>query len=173
MNEEFKAQKLTLSPNSDEKMWIAEIVGEDPVYRLKRVFLPEFEKGTYHLYDGIYQIHGIYPGISPFSKEYCIVKHGHMQRKIPLETIYQLLPQIESQESRRKKRLKHQIIEKLNVIGKKLEHELVWRDIDYQKDQLDSLENSQQLTLTLGQLIKQEEKIVDSYKKAIERGIDG
>ncbi|MCR8968543.1 hypothetical protein [Facklamia sp. 7083-14-GEN3] len=172
MNEEFKAQKLTLSPNSDEKMWVAEIVGDDPVYRLKRVFLPEFEKGVYHIYDGVYQIHGIYPGISPFNKEYCIVRQGHMQRKIPLKKIYQLLPQIQLQESSRMSRLKHQINEKLDTIGRELDHELVWQDIYYQKDQLDSLEDSQQLTLTLGQLIKHEEKMVDSYKKAIERSID-
>ncbi|MGX7108055.1 hypothetical protein [Facklamia miroungae] len=172
MNEEFKAQKLTLTPNNDGKMWIAEITGEDSVYRLKRVFLPEFESGVYHLYDGVYQIHGIHAGISPFNKEYCIVSNAHMQRSVSGQEIYRLLPKIKLYEEQRKIRLKHQIHEKLDEIGKALDHELVWQDIEYQKDQLDSLEDSQQLTLTLGQLIRREEDLIHSYSKAIERIID-
>lgn len=169
MDQTFEYQLLTLSPNSDQKMWVAEIVGDDPVFRLKRAFLPEFEKGVYHIYDGVYQIHGIYPGITPFEKEYCQVVDGHMQRRIPVQDIYQKLDQIKAYEPVRMRRLKYQIQKILDEIGRQLDNELVQENISYQKDQLDNLEDSLQLTATLNQLIKQKDHMIRQYQKLLEQ----
>lgn len=68
MERRFSPNYLSLSPGEDDKKWVAEITGPDPNFRFKRVFLPEFEPGLYEIHDGLYQIHGLHPGITPFKK---------------------------------------------------------------------------------------------------------
>lgn len=173
-NSEFKqeAQYLTLSPMPDEKMWVAEIAGDDPTFRLKRIFLPQINPGVFEIYDGFYQVHGIYPGISPFEKEYCLVENGHMQRRLQQWEVIQQLPKIKAAEPLRQDRIKHQIKQLLKEIYQVVKHELVYEDLLYQVDQLDSLENSDQLMEALGQLIRQKDRMIEHYKKAIENYTD-
>lgn len=169
-NSEFSqtAQYLTLSPMPDEKMWVAEIAGDDPTFKLKRIFLPQIQPGVFEIYDGFYQVHGIYPDISPFNKEYCLVEDGHMQRHLQQWEVIQQLPKIKAAEPLRQERIKHQIKGILNEIYQKVKHELVFEDLMYQIDQLDSLENAEQLTGAFNQLIRQKDRMILQYKKALE-----
>lgn len=166
--QEFSPQYLTLSPGEDGKAWVAEIIGDDPVYRLKRIFLPEVEPGVYEIYDGYYQVHGIYPGISPFQKEYCKVVHGHMERRIPVRSFYQEINQIKSLNDQRLARLKFQIHQQLAEIDQALDHEWVSEDIAYQRDQVDSLSDVEMANAGLSQILQRKKVIIDHYRKALE-----
>lgn len=167
MQEEMKAQFLKLENNSDDKKWVAEIVGEDPTFKLSRIFLPEVEKGVYAIFDGIYQIHGIHPGITPFNKEYCRVHHGHMQRNLSMQDVLQKVPELMAEEPRRNARIKYQIRGILEEITQAVDHELIRNNMEYQIEQLDNLEETKSLMATLSQLIKQKDQMIKHYQKLL------
>lgn len=166
--QEFTPQYLTLSPGEDGKVWVAEIIGDDPVYRLKRIFLPEVEPGVFEIYDGYYQIHGIYPGISPFQKEYCKVINGHMERRIPVRYFYQEIEKIKSLDDQRLARLKYQINQHLQEIAQQLDHPWVSEEISYQLDQVDSLSDVEMANAGLSQLLQRKDSIIKHYHKSLE-----
>lgn len=162
--QEFVPQYLDLMPGEDGKVWVAEIAGDDAIYKLKRVFLPQIKEGVYEIFDGAYQIHGIHPGITPFNKEYCLVNHGHMERRVPFGSMIEILPYLKQYEPVRCQRIKFQITEQLQSIRNLLNHDLVTEDIHYMIDQLDDLEGSQELTQTLTQLIKRKPQMIEDYR---------
>lgn len=166
--EEFpKGQFLTLTEMEDGKKWVAEIVGPDPTFGMKRIFLPEIEANVYELFDGIYQIHGIYPGITPFNKEYTQVKDGHMTRRLDYRLVRSLVPQLELEAPNRMARVKAQIKRTLAEINEALDHELVRESLMNQQDQLDDAEDQETLTHILSQLIRDRAKIIKHFEQQI------
>ncbi|WP_124059512.1 hypothetical protein [Vaginisenegalia massiliensis] len=161
-------QYLNLTPNEDNKKWVCEIVGEDPVFRFKRAFLPEMAEGQFAIYDGVYQIHGIYPGISPFNKEYCLVRDGHMQRHLTFSMVQECLPAILANQESIKERVKFQIKQQLAGIEEAVDHELVKEALEHQIDQLDDLTEISQLYACLAQLIKQKDSLIRQFQKQVE-----
>ena len=162
-----KPQILSLSPHEDGKQWVAEITGDDPIYRLKRIFLPEFEPGFYQIFDGVYQIHGIYPGISPFVKEYCVVHEGKMERRIPVQAVYRMIPQLKKYEEDRIQRIKHQIQTVFEEIIQEVDHEIVREAVIFQLESLDDVNDSGQLMQGLGQLLKQKTAMIQEYQRKV------
>lgn len=165
-NPEIKPQMLQLQPNkTDDKCWVAEITGDDPTFRLKREFLLEDSAGWYAIYDGYYQIHGECPGVSPFTKEYCVVQDGHMRRYLNSREVMASLPQIIAAEPVRMGRLRHQILEVLDEIKTACPHEQVEEAIDRQKEDIDMVDTSEQLRAGLAQIKKQKEDIIKQLQQ--------
>ncbi|MFL2144172.1 hypothetical protein [Ruoffia sp. FAM 20857] len=165
----LKPQYLQLQPSAaDEKRWVAEITGDDPTFILSREFQPEIEPGVWAMYDGWYQIHGQTPGITPFQKEYVRVLDGKMTRRLDFRFVKEHVPQIKAAEPERKERLKHQIISVFNEIKAEVPHELVDEAIMQQQEDLDMVETSQELLGGLKVLLKQKDRIIKSYKEAVE-----
>lgn len=167
MERRFSPNYLSLSPGEDDKKWVAEITGPDPKFRFKRVFLPEFEPGLYEIHDGLYQIHGLHPGITPYKKEYCMVNRGHMERRVPYGSVIEALPYIQAYEPQRQERIREQITYILNQIKKELDHELVNEDISYMQENLQDLNDSQVLTETLSQLLKRKDSMIKQYQQRL------
>lgn len=158
---EVKPQLLQLLPyGEDEKRWVAEITGDDPTFRLKREFLAEESAGWYAIYDGYYQMHGQCPGISPFIKEYCLVKAGHMHRHVSFSEVMANLPAIKAAEPVRMAWLRHQIAATLDEIKQAVADEQIEEVIDRQKEDIDTVETSEQLRAGLAQLLKQKDSII-------------
>lgn len=167
-------QLLTLLPHDDGKMWVAELIGPDETYRYQRLFLQEKEEGVFEIYDGIYQIHGRHPEVSPFNKEYCRVMHGHMERRLDPIQLNALLPEMLAGEHKRKERIKSMIWDQLQEIKQAVPHEQVAEAIDYQLDYLDDLEDSPALMKAYQQIARQMPMIIADYQRKIQgmRGED-
>lgn len=162
-----QGQFLTLSEMEDGKKWVAEIVGPDPTFGMKRIFQPEVEANVYELFDGIYQIHGIYPGITPFEKEYTQVKDGHMTRRLDYRWVRSIAPQLAMEAPARADRVRWQIKRILAEIQDHLDHELVRESLLSQQDQLQDVEEQETLTHILSQLIRDKAKIIKHFEQQI------
>lgn len=160
----FTAQKLYLQPHEDEKLWVAEITGPDPTFKLKRNFLPQIAPNEFAIYDGYYQLHGIHPGITPFTKEYCIVQDGKMQRGLRAGHMLEQLPAIQAMQPLRVERLRFQIRKLLDEIADEVQHERVAEDILYQKEELGLVEDIDQLYGALATLIRQKDRMIQTYR---------
>lgn len=160
---------LTLTEQEDDKLWLAEIVDEDPTFRLKRLFLPAYEKGKYLLYDGVYQIHGVCDGITPFNKECCLIHQGKMQRYLAMSQVLSLLPAIKDFEGQRLQRIKSQIRQILAEIGQTADHPLIQENLDYQSQMVDDLDTSEAANACLTQLIKEKDRMITYYTQLLER----
>lgn len=164
----LKPQYLKLEAHEDGKYWVAEIIGDDTVYRLQRAFIPEIEKGLYEIYDGYYQIHGLHPGITPFTKEYCIVQNGHMERRIPVQRFYQEIQAIKDLEGVRLPRVKQQIKDQFQSIIDEIDQDWIRDEMDYQWDQVEMMTDSAQAIAGLSQLIHSKDKIIARYQAMAE-----
>lgn len=162
-------QYLYLEGDQEGKKWVAEIIDEDPTFRLKRMFLPEIKTGTFAIYDGFYQIYGQHPGISPFVKEYCRVEQGHMQRRLAFYEVVNHLPAIKAAEPQRIQHLKEQIFQVLAEILQAVDHEMVQEDLMYLKEQVEDVGDSQSLNSGLAQLLKNKELMIADYQAKIEK----
>lgn len=147
---------------------MAELVGPDPTFKLKRDFLPETYANEYELFDGFYQIHGTHPGITPFTKEYCRVDNGQMTRYLSFREMLAWIPQMESLKPRRVQNIKGQIIRQLDEISGKFDNYLINDEIMYQKEQVDFVDDPDQLRQALSQLVRQKPKMIKNYEKQIE-----
>lgn len=159
-------QKLVLTTHDDEKKWVAEIIGEDPQFKVRRYFLKEVSEGYYPIYDGVYQIYGKCDGITPFQKEYCIVQEGKMRRRLQFYEVMQYLPWIISETSHRVARLKHDIEQILDEILVELEADFLREEIFYQKEQLSFEEDEVTLRYALDKLNVEKETMIETYKRA-------
>ncbi len=164
-----KPQILTLYEHDDGKKWVAELVGPDPNFKLKRDFLPEMSPNEYEIYDGFYQIHGTHPGITPFTKEYCRVDNGQMTRYLSFREMMQWIPQMEARTPQRILNIKAQIIHQLVLIGAEFDHYLIHDELMYQKEQVDFVDDPDQLRQALSQLIRQKPTMIKSYQHKIEQ----
>lgn len=162
-------QYLYLEGDQEGKKWVAEIIDEDPTFRLKKMFLPEIKTNTFAIYDGVYQIYGQHPGITPFVKEYCQVKKGHMQRRLAFYQVVNQLPVIKAAEPLRVQHFKEQIFLQLDEIANQCDHDLVREDIQYLKEQVDDVSDSQSLNGGLAQLLKNKERMIVDYQMKIEK----
>lgn len=165
---ELKPQYLQLLPNEqDEKKWVAEITGEDKVYRVKRDFQPE-EDGIWEVYDGWYQIHGQAPGVTPFNKEYVHVKDGRMLRHLPFRTVIQHLDEIKAAEPQRMARMRKQIYKMLDEIKTAAPYQPVEEAMERQKEECDMVDEPEQLLNALAILKKRKKIMIKEYQKAFE-----
>lgn len=163
--DKIKPQILTLYEHEDGKKWVAELVGADPIYKLKRDFLPEIEPNTYELFDGFYQIHGIHPGITPFTKEYCRVINGQMTRYLSFREMLGWIPQMEALMLVRMANIKEQIIGQLDSVNAQFDHYLIQDEIMYQKEQVDLVDDAAQLNQILAQLIRQKPRMIKNFQE--------
>lgn len=161
----MEPQRLQLLPNEDEKRWVAEITGEDKVFRLKRDFQPEEGDGIWEIYDGWYQIHGQAPGVTPFQKEYVHVKNGRMLRHLSFGYMVQQLEEIKAAEPARMERLKRQIFRVLDDIKVAAPYEPVEEAIERQKEDCEMIEESGPLLAALTTLKKQKDTMIKEYQK--------
>ncbi|AMB98501.1 hypothetical protein AWM75_00175 [Aerococcus urinaehominis] len=152
--------ELKLAPLSeDSRAWLAEITDEDPTFKLRRDFQPEIRPGVWQIYDGYYQINGLYPGISPFIKEYVVVKDGRMTRQVPYRQILAALDEIKAMENQRKDRLRQQISQILDTFYDQAPCQEVEEMIIQQKDEMAMADTSQELLAGLTSLLKQKDQI--------------
>ena len=157
----MKAQTLQLVPHEEDgKCWIAEITGEDEVYRLKRDFLPEESAHVWEVYDGWYQIHGQAPGVTPFIKEYVRVKNGRMLRHLNFSYMIQHLDEIKAMEPARMERMRKQIYEVLDEIKKAAPYEAVEEGMERQKEECDMCEEAEQLSAALRTIKKRKDNMI-------------
>lgn len=161
-------QRLALTPQSDGKMWVAELIGPDPTYRFQRIFLPEIEEGVFLIYDGIYQIYGCHPQVSPFNKEYCRVVNGHMERRLDPRRLQALLPEMVAREDQRRDRIKQMIRGKLEEVKTAFPHEQVNEAIDHQIDYLNEVEGSAALMQAYHQVNRQLPMMIADYQRQIQ-----
>lgn len=164
----MKPQYLQLEPNpTDEKRWVAEITGEDKVYRVKRDFQPE-EGGVWEIYDGWYQIHGQAPGVTPFQKEYVHVKNGRMLRHLPFSYILQHLEEIKAAEPERMERMRKQIYLILDEIKAAVPYQPVEEAMERQREECDLCDEPEQLLGALATIKKRKAALIKEYEKAFE-----
>lgn len=160
------SHELPLMPiGEDEKRWLAEITGEDETFVLKRDFQPEIRPGVWEIYDGWYQIHGQFPGITPFEKEYVLVQNGQMSRHLGFRYMVQALPHIKAYEEKRKERLAYQINQILDEIHEAAPYEGVEEALLSQKEDMSMVETSSELVNGLRILLKQKDAIIKRYQK--------
>lgn len=165
----MKAQRLFLMPSEqDEKRWVAEITGEDKVFRVKRDFQPEISEGQWDIYDGWYQIHGTANGVSPFTKEYVHVKEGRMLRHLPFSYVLGHLEEIKAAQPQRMERMRKQIYAILNEIKLAVPYEPVEEAIERQKEDCDMCDEPEQLLVALSTLLKRKEAMIKEYQKTFE-----
>lgn len=159
------SHELPLMPiGPDEKRWLAEITGDDETFVLKRDFQPELKPGVWQIFDGWYQIHGQFPGISPFEKEYVIVQDGHMMRHLDFRYMINELPKIKAYEEQRKHRLIYQITTILDEIVAEAPYEGVEEAMLEQKEAMSMVETSSELLNGLSILLKQKDQMIKRFK---------
>ena len=164
----MKPNILQLLPRSaDEKRWVAEITGEDPTYHLKRSFVQEEGEGVWEIYDGWYQIHGECPGVTPFSKEYVLVKEGRMHRHIPYRVVLGHLEEIKAMGPQRMERMRRQIYAILDEIKREVDYEPLDEGIERQKEDVDMADDPDQLHNALNLLKKRKKEYIKQYLKTI------
>ena len=162
----YTYQPLLLSPHpEDEKVWVAELTGPHETYRLNREFLRPDESGIYNIYDGWYQMHGDFEGITPFTKEYVTVHDGQMTRGLQSHEMIHQLPAIEAYKDQRLQRLKQQIYEELDELYDLFPEEEVAEQILYQKDEAGMETDVSRLYEALAELIRRKPAIIQQYKK--------
>lgn len=162
----MKPKYIQLQPSAaDGKRWVAEITGDDEVFRLKRDFQPEQPNSVWEIYDGWYQIHGQVAGVTAFQKEYVHVKDGMMQRNLNFRTVVEHLDEIIAAEPLRLQRIKQQIITVLDDIRAQAPYEQVGEAIERQKEDLDFIETSSQAIAGLAMLLKRKQQMIDEYNK--------
>lgn len=157
-----------LAHETDDKKWVAEITGEDPVYKLQRSFLRESTENEYVLYDGYYQIYGIHPGITPFDKEYCRVSQGQMTRYLTYQQVLQALPEIIARSHERVERYQKLIITGLDEMAQQLDHELITEEIQYQKEEVLFNQDEQELKQAYDFFNSQRPKMIKQYQERLE-----
>lgn len=164
------SHELPLLPiGEDEKRWVAEITGDDETFVLKRDFQPEIRTGVWELFDGWYQIHGQFPGISPFQKEYVLIQNGHMTRHLDFRYMIRELPRIKAYEDQRKERLIYQINKEFDDIYEQAPYEGVEEALIRQKEDLSMIETSSELLSGLDVLLKQKDQIIKQYQLHFDR----
>lgn len=168
----MQSHYLELSPHEDGKRWIAEITGPDEAFGLKREFQPEITPGVYQIFDGYYQIHGIFPGITPFQKEYVIVQDGQMTRRVSYQVIRQNIPAIVAYTPQRKERLIYQIKEQFKEIYEAAPYYFVQEELLQQEESLGMVDTSEALLQGLTTILKQKDQMIAYYQKAHEAGYD-
>lgn len=161
----MKVNYLKMMPSpEDGKRWLAEITDEDPTFRLKRDFQPEIKDGVWDIYDGWYQVHGHVANITPFHKEYVLVRDGKMQRRLDSRYMMAHLNDIKAFDNKRLERIKYQIKLELDDIYKQAPYEAVLLAMERQSDDLDLIENSSQALAGLSQLRKQKDYIIKQFQ---------
>lgn len=164
----MKSQTLQLFPHEEDgKCWIAEITGEDKVYRLKRDFLPEESKNVWEVFDGWYQIHGQAPGVSPFIKEYVQVKDGRMLRHLNFSDMLQRLDEIKAMEPFRMERMRKQIYAVLDEIKQAAPYEAVEEGMERQKEECDMCDDPDELSAALHTIKKRKERMIKELQEQI------
>lgn len=164
----MKPNVLQLLPiEEDGKCWIAEITGEDPVYRLKRTFLQEEGGSIWEIYDGWYQINGACPGVSPFIKEYVRVKDGRMHRNIPYPVVLGHIEEIKGMGPQRMERIRRQIYAILDEIKREVDYDPLEEGIERQKEDVDMADDPDQLQNALNTLKKRKKEYIKQYRKMI------
>ena len=167
------SHELPLMPiGEDEKRWMAEITGDDETFVLKRDFQPEIRPGVWEIYDGWYQIHGQFPGISPFEKEYVLVQNGQMTRHLDFRYMISALPQIKAYEEQRKERLAYQITKILDEIYEAVPYDGVSDAILSQKEDMSMVESSSELVKGLANILKQKDDIIKKYQTYYDQAED-
>lgn len=162
----MKGQLLQLFPlEEDGKCWVAEITGEDKVYRLKRDFLAEESQGVWEIYDGWYQIHGQAPGVSPFQKEYVHVEEGRMLRHLNFPYVLHHLDEIKAMEPQRMERMRRQIYAVLDEIKEAAPYEPVEEGMEKQKEECDLCDEPEQLRGALYTIKKRKKTMIKELQE--------
>lgn len=157
---------LNLHPHTEEsKCWVAEITGEDPVYKFKREFVQANPPGTWQLDDGWYQINGLVIGVADFSKEYVQIRGQQMRRHLTYHDITEDMEAIKENESHRVERMRKEITLILDEIKEAAYCEQVVEGIDLQKEDLDMCDEPDQIKQALFQLRKRKQEYIDKYRK--------
>ncbi|UJF16080.1 hypothetical protein LZ578_02770 [Jeotgalibaca sp. MA1X17-3] len=165
----MKSQTLQLFPHEEDgKCWIAEITGEDEVYRLKRDFLPEESTHVWEIFDGWYQINGRAAGVSPFVKEYVKVKDGRMLRHLNFAYMIQQLEEIKAMEPERMVRMRKQIYAVLDEIKKEAPYEAVEEGMERQKEECDMCDEPEQLSAALRTIKKRKNNMIKELQEKFE-----
>lgn len=157
---------LQLSPaDSESKCWVAEITGEDEVYKLKRDFIPEEPEGGWILYDGWYQLNGTVPGVTEFRKEYIRIKDGKVRRNLAFRELVESLDEIKAGEGPRTERMRKEISAILDEIKAAAYCEPVAEGIEKQKEDLEMVDEPDQIRNALYMLKKQKQNYIKQYRK--------
>ena len=158
--------KLNLMPaNSESKCWVAEITGEDEVYKLKRDFIPADPSGTWVLYDGWYQLNGSMPGVTEFVKEYIRIIDGKVFRHLTFRDMLANLDVIKAGEGPRVERMRKEITAILDEIKEAAYCEQVVEGIEKQKEDLDMADEPDQIKSALYMLRKRKQQYINEYRK--------
>lgn len=169
----MKPNYIQLQASSEDgKRWIAEITGDDEVFRVKRDFQPEMPGGIWEIYDGWYQIHGQVANVTPFQKEYVWVRNGQMERNLSFRDVMYHLDEIKAAEPQRLERIKQQIVAEFNDIHLAAPYEQVGEELERQKEDLDFIENSSQAIAGLATLRKRKNEMIKQYQKIYENWQD-